>query len=400
MDIKKLFSAPAVIIDEKVKQPNGDLIGRIKEKLIRNNIPVIELDQIPNNNLIKSLKNVNFILLDWELFDDALRGTAQAEEIIKENFKFIRRIKKEVFVPIFIFSNSNPDNIKQQLIEKKLYNSDKPNFIFIKRKQDLFDSSYSRFYFFSLISNWIVSLPSIYVLKEWENSINKAKNKLFWDFYNINHKWPSVLQNTFTGDGSDVNYELGNFIFKNIMARTEPVKFDEEILKLEDNELSKEELRKVLEAERFIKNGSLPDIPFTGDIYSYRVDGEDFDRYNINIRPECDIARKSNPELYCLKAKIVNEDDINPTEQRDSEIRFINGAFIEKTNKIYLPFILSGKILEISLNDIKIKKWNTVKTNRIGRILPPYITAIQQKYSFYLQRQGLPAIPKRAIKDD
>ena len=69
---------------------------------------------------------------------------------------------------------------------------------------------------------------------------------------------------TFTEDGSNVNYELGNFIFKNIMARTEPIEFDEDILNLEDNDLTKDEIRKVLEAERFIKNDSLPsNIPFT-----------------------------------------------------------------------------------------------------------------------------------------
>ena len=38
MDIKKIFSAPALIIDEKVREPNGDLIGHIKGKLIQNNI--------------------------------------------------------------------------------------------------------------------------------------------------------------------------------------------------------------------------------------------------------------------------------------------------------------------------------------------------------------------------
>lgn len=398
MDIKKLFSAPAIIIDEKVKHPNGDLIGRIKDKFIQNSIPIIEFEEIPSNQTIKSLINISFILLDWELFDNALRGTAQAEKIIQKNFKFIRKIKKEIFVPIFIFTNSEPDDVKIRLVEKKLYKNNKANFIFIKRKHELFDKTYRKFYFFKLISEWIKSMPSIYALKEWEYSLNIAKNKLFWDFYNINHKWPSVLQKTFTDDGSDVNYELGNFIFKNIMARTEPITFDKDILKIEDNELTKKELRNILESERFLKNEALPFMPFTGDLYKYRIDSENEDRYYLNIRPECNIARKSNPDLYCLKGKITNENDIN--SRNENEIQFINGSFIERTNKIYIPFLLSGKILEFSLNDIKVNKWNELKNDRLGRILPPYITAIQQKYSFYLQRQGLPAIPKKAIKDE
>ena len=72
--------------------------------------------------------------------------------------------------------------------------------------------------------------------------------------------------------------------------------------------------------------------------------------------------------------------------------------FIEKSNKIFLPFIVSGKIIEFSLNEIVIMKWNSLKESRKGRLLPPYITRVQQQYSFYLQRQGLPAIPEKAIK--
>jgi len=43
-------------------------------------------------------------------------------------------------------------------------------------------------------------------------------------------------------------------------------------------------------------------------------------------------------------------------------------------------------------------KWSEYKARRIGRLLPPYITRLQQKYAFYLQRQALPAIPEKAMK--
>ena len=400
MDIKELFKGVAVVIDDKINdKESGDLILNIIEKLEKENIPLLKYNDIPDENIISDFNNVSFILLDWELFEKPEGRYFDEKPFIDNVINFIKTLQQVTFVPIFIFSHLESDTIITKLSEEDLYNDRSSNYIFVKKKSDLI-SDEDENKVFTEIENWLKQTPSIYVLKEWENQLNQAKNKLFWDFYNINHKWPSVLQKTFTDDGSDVNYELGNFIFKNIMARTEPIKFDEDILKIEDNELSKEELRNVLEAERFIKNNSLPDMPHTGDIYSYRVEGEDIDRYYVNIRPECDIARKSNPELYCLKGKIIDEDDINPKEQRDNEIRFVNGAFIEKANKVYLPFVISGKILEFSLNDIKIKKWNSVKAERIGRILPPYITAIQQKYSFYLQRQGLPAIPEKAIKNE
>ena len=267
---------------------------------------------------------------------------------------------------------------------------------------------------FSEIESWLKKVPSIYVLKEWESSLNKAKRDLFWSFYEINHKWPSVLQKTFKDDGSDVNYELGSFIFKNILARTERIDFDEEILKLDDDKITKEDIRKVLEAERFIKNNSLPDMPFTGDLYKlhkYELSENatsDKEIYYLNIRPECDIIRDKEPELYCLECAILDENRINSGQ--DNQVLFQNGNLIERVNVVYIPFI-DGKIIHVKLKEIKIFSWKqklfTKRDNkvrefgktRIGRILPPYITKIQQKHAFYLQRQGLPVIPDKAIGD-
>lgn len=182
------------------------------------------------------------------------------------------------------------------------------------------------------------------------------------------------------------------------MARTERIKFDDSILRLEDDKITEKDIRKILEAERFIKKENLPPIPFTGDLYKKSPNGK---TYLLNIRPECDIIRKDNPSLYCLEGRVIDENFINSTKEEDKKkkITFENNGFIEKSNKLYLPFIDEGKILEFTLNDIAIIKWNDLKEKRIGRILPPYITRIQQKYAFYLQRQGLPAIPDKAIFD-
>jgi len=391
MDIQRLFSGVAVVIDDQINKPDSkDLIHQIVKKLDDKNIPMLKYEYVPDSETISHFQNINFVLLDWELFDKPVPGAPFDEEIhINDILDFISRLKEITFLPIFIFTRLNPNGIIEKLEQKELYKKDDNNYIFVKQKDDLIENDK----LFEEIENWLKQTPSIYVLKEWEYSLIEARNKLFWDFYNINHKWPSVLQKTFTDDGSDVNYELGNFIFKNIMARTEPMQFDDDILKIEDKDLSKEEIRKVLEAERFIKQDSLPDIPFTGDLFKYQTDSRE--RYYLNIRPECDIARKSNPKLYCIKGKDIDETLIN--SGNDDEIKFNKGSFISKSNKIYLPFIVAGKILEFSFNDIEVKKWKSIKEDRVGKILPPYITAIQQKYAFYLQRQGLPAIPEKAI---
>lgn len=426
MDIKDLFKGVAVVIDDEIYD-NDKEIFKIVELLENENIPLLKYNDIPDENITSNFNNLSFILLDWELTpsisvstEGSISGTTettilkpQIDTLGKKNVEFIKKIKTVTFAPIFIFSHLDPGGIIEKLVDAGLYERDKSNYIFIKNKNELIKDDK----LFQEIGEWLRQTPSIYVLKEWEKSLNEAKTKLFWDFYGINHKWPSVLQKTFTDDGSDVNYELGNFIFKNIMARTEPIKFDEEILKLGDIDLTKDEIRKVLEAERFLKQDSLPDLPFTGDlfkVYKYELSEEaisEKELYYLNIRPDCDIVRNSNPELYCLECEIIDETKINST--KSDQIVFDKGTFIEKTVNAYLPFADNGKIFRINFKVLKILKWNqelfpkqksgikrNFKQTRIGRILPPYITAIQQKYSFYLQRQGLPAIPEKAIKDD
>lgn len=412
MNINELFSGVAVVIDNNIHNAeSGDQIIQIVKKLEEYHIPLLKYENIPDIEIIKQFNNINFILLDWDLNEPVITeevapvsGTLEltipktSEDLnVRANIEFIEDLKKITFAPIFIFSKEAPETIIGALGD--LYVRDSSNHIFVKKKDDLI-SEKDENKIFTEIEEWLKTIPSIYVLKEWEAALHKAKKDLFWDFYNINHKWPAVLHKTFKDDGSDVNYELGNFIFKQIMARTEPIKFCEDILKIEDDDISKDDIRKILEAERFIQDDSLPDIPFTGDLYQYQVPGEEEKRYFLNIRPECDIAiqkgKTANPELYCLKGKLINEYLINSGSE--DEIKFNKGVFIEKTNNIFLPFVVNDRILGFSFQDIKIKKWNSLKKDRVGKILPPYITRIQQKYSFYLQRQGLPAIPVKAIE--
>lgn len=411
MEIKKLLSGIAIIIDDNIKEENsGDPILKIRNQLKKNHIPILEYEDLPDDSEIPNLKNISFILLDWELFKRPELGMYIDEApFINNNIKFLKLIKNVGFAPVFIFSNQPLNSIIRKLSEEDLYNEDSNNYIFIKQKGDLLSEDNDNL-LFAEIENWLRKFPSMYVLKKWEYSLSEAKRKLFWDFYEINPNWPSVLQKTFTDDGSDVNYELGNFIYKNLSARAEQITFDNNILDQEDDNIPKEDIRKVLEAERFIKNDSLPGKPCTGDLFECEVteNGLKKQGYYLNIRPECDITRDNNPELYCLKCLILNEKRIN--SGKTDSVLFINGTFIEKANNAYISFIDDGKILEVFFKNVKIFKWedklkdkNDKETGkifnktRIGRLLPPYITKVQQRYSSYLQRQGLPAIPEKAI---
>ena len=53
----------------------------------------------------------------------------------------------------------------------------------------------------------------------------------------------------------------------------------------------------------------------------------------------------------------------------------------------------NGKIIKFRM-DLVIRKFREIKDKRIGRVLPPYITRIQQKCSQYIVREGTMPIPR------
>jgi hypothetical protein len=398
-NVLDLFKGVGVIIDDALANPNSaDVIWKIKKHFENKNVPVLPYSELPTNEKVSNFNTVSFLLLDWDLYGRLPAGVSKPQTATEDNIEFIKQFNAVCFAPIFIFSNENTDDIKNKLSQENLYDASQNNHIFIESKSNLKQART----LFSKIKSWLQKTPSMYVLKEWESSLSKAKRDLFWDFYSTNPNWTNILKNTFQTDGVDENHELCTLIYKNLIARTNSPAFDEKILDKNVKSISKDDLRKVLECERFLKNEKLSDIPATGDIFKeeYQEGGEAKYKYWINIRPDCDIVRNNNSiELYCLKGRIIDEHKINK-KQKDSinfSIKDGNGVFEEKINHAFVAFIDDGKIIEFLFRDIKIKKWDEIKAKRIGRLLPPYITRLQQKYSFYLQRQGLPAIPEKAI---
>lgn len=391
-NVLDLFRGVGVIIDDALADDNSkDIICRITKYFENKNIPFLTFTELPVDEKVKNFNSVSFLLLDWDLYGSQLEaGISRPQTATDDNINFIKEFNKICFSPIFIFSNENIDDIKSKLSNSGLYDCTKSNHIFVESKINVRQARA----LFSKIKAWLSKTPSMYVLKEWEKSMTKAKCDMLWDFYAINPMWANFLKETLKDDGADENHELSLLLYKNLIARTTPVTFDEAILKPTRHKPTKEDLRKVLECERYLKNDKIPDIPATGDIF------KENSSYYINIRPDCDIVRKGDDvKLYCLKGSAIKEKYIN-AKKKSSKIIFEKGTFIEKAYNAYVSFVDDGKIIEFKFNDNNLiqKEWRNLKNIRIGRLLPPYITRLQQKYAFYIQRQGLPAIPDKAIK--
>lgn len=391
LDVKRLFSGVGIVIDdqinEKVELPSG--IHKIIQTLEEEGFPLIKYDALPLNKNLPHLHSVSFILLDWKLVGD---GVSQTESMIKENVEFIKDLKNHSWLPVFIFSNEDKDSIARRLEEEGLTH------VLVRTKQEV-DTSEK---FFGELKEWLKSTPSAYVLKEWERAKRNAKRIMLWDFYDAHKEWPRILSKSISDDGASIDVELIQFLQKNLTSRISYPNISREIIhSVEFPQPPKADLRRLIEHERFVKytDTDQPGYPLVGDIYreseqfycSVHTDCPELKcEYLLNVRPDCDIIRDKK-DIYFLKGTILDE-----TKIESGEVVFKDGTFIEKINEVYVAFI-EGKIVKFSFRKLEIRKWKEMKTFRIGRLLPPYITRIQQKYSFYLQRQGLPALPNEAI---
>lgn len=381
-DIVQLFSGISVVIDEAIHahENTPNRIQVIAESIKKRHIPVLEYEDLPDNDELSKLHSISFLVLDWNL--SGVHPVPEAT--IMDNIEFIKNLFDICFVPLFIFSDEDSHTIEVALSEHGITPQNSP--VFIKKKEDL-DSVEK---LFGEIEKWIKNTPSVYVLKEWEKATREAKTIMLSELSSTSPFWPAVLTKAIQDDGGDKNWELMNSLQNNLSYRIVYPKFDNDIIDLKKEDVTKEEIRKILECERFVPNKKLPDYPFAGDVYL--IEGD----YYINIRPDCDIIREKK-DLYLLKGVVIDEKKIN--SESEDEIKFYKGEFQEKNNNCYVAFI-DGKILCFSLRKLTIKKWSGkegIKSNRCGRLLPPFITKIQQKYSSYIQRQGLPSIPQKAI---
>lgn len=399
METKEYFRGIAVIIDNDINDSTAN-IQNILSQLQEEGIPYLSYSELPQENNLKSFRDISFILLDWELSSDVETTKAIEEGVVlpetlkksgkDENITFIKSLADYCFCPIFIFSNQNVDLIIEELVKTDLFVNGKPNQIFVMRKSELTEKNK----LFIEIDKWIKNNPSIYVLKEWEHKYRNSRTQMFYDFQKYSSEWPKILWKNYATDGVNSSLELGELISRNLSTRMTPFEFLDEILKAGEESFNKEELRQVLEGERFLVNANLDNREIApGDVF-YNSSA-----YYLNIRAACDLVPDRNKngsklddvELYLLKGTRLTK----PQESKCFDKGL--GHFSEKDCQVIIFPIVKGKAIDFRFKDLEINTWGNLKTKRIGRILPPYITRIQQKYGLYIQRQGLPRIPTEAI---
>lgn len=395
MDLRDLLSGIAVVIDDAFSDDLSDQGNGKKEadgifKIVR----VIEQEwklpfyrssaMPPDQTWPNLLQAASFVLLDWKLWKS---GSSQLEdEGIKKNIKFLEQAKNYL-VPVFIFTNESPDDVEDNLPVTIYENHPEgKNFIFIQRKNDLMSGDSLNF---EPIEEWIRNNASVYALKTWERALHYAKIDLFGSMNMRSPDWPRVFWKAYCDDGVDPSSSLTHLINDSLRGRMQTNAFDDEILEASSSEISSEDLRALISETSFRSDESLPSEEIRcGDVFQ-STGG----KFSLNIRPDCDcIPRNGNVddvELYCVEGKVVRNSDLRKS--------YKNGHFEERVWESLAFSIYQEKSVRFDFRKLSVIKFSALRNNRIGRLLHPYLTRIQQRYALYLQRQGLPRVPEGAM---
>ncbi len=88
---------------------------------------------------------------------------------------------------------------------------------------------------------------------------------MFREWYQYAPQWVSVIWNMLKADSSEVQDEFGEFLTRNIVNRITAFHFEETLFALKGKS-DIEELRKVIERERYIEySENIPGQAYTGD---------------------------------------------------------------------------------------------------------------------------------------
>lgn len=401
-DLKSLFRGIAVLIDDEVKVEQSE-IDQLAKQIESDNSHVIRIPELPTDEQLDTLTEAAFFILDWNLHaiqteagmpgDIPLvhvpRGLARAH--VDSNIDFLKKIRDRRFAPVFIFTNEEPGTVKQTLSDAGLFSDGPSDHIFVLGKAEVLKTGV-----FTILADWIKGHPSAYVLKRWEAAYANTRNSFFVDFYSLSHLWPVVLWQTYSDDNVSEAAELTSMIGRNIISRLAPVPFDKNIVAAANHveavakEVKPEEVRKVLEGERFIRQNRLQAEVSVGDVF------KDKGKYFVNVRPECDCVARDGQDvdkvkLYLIRGDKVTDNNFHKTFNADL------GNFNDRDTSGTVFAIYDGVTVCFQFQDLQIGEWADWKGKRIGRLIPPYSTKLQQRFGAFIQRIGLARIPSQAV---
>lgn len=417
---------PAVIVDDKIEGSDQSLEA-ILGQLAAAEIPVVRLQSLPTLDAVVHWRRFGLIILDWQLtYGEAVDTTVPlgvpvpsglAEDSREQVTAFVRELLESTALPVFIASNSNVDEIKSHLAaELADFGAVLDQRVKVYKKSELHESLLTE------LDTWLSHRPSLVALQSWSQAYLAAETAAFQAFMQAEEDWVAAVYRASVVDGSAFEQELRELLARNIVNRLGRLDISWQPPAAGEQLTDGGALRHVLHMGAVIPDAALdPREVGTGDLFVRADAVEPFDEIDIVVTPECDLLRGDELRITYLRAKCKP----NAT-QSNSKKRVDAAGRPDRLHLITCLLTPRGDEYDISLKDWEVVAISSLtpvqalvgtdaaggnnanepasptsprdaplwpKMRRIGRLMDPYITHVQQNYALATIRKGLAKIP-------
>jgi hypothetical protein len=384
-----VLHGPVVFIDDQLNDELTDA-SKLAAQIRDSGRPLATYTALPPIDHQTHWRSLGFVVLDWDLVPGSpgMIGSSTLSDFQRQElFAWLTLFMSQIFCPVFIVSAEDTADISRQVSENQaLERAASTGRIAVFSKSSLLDD------FVGYLENWVASRPALTALNIWANELESASNRLFLDMDDLAPDWPAYVWSNAKADGVDPSFELASVLSANLLHRIDPLSFEVPAIAEYTGELTRPAMRRVLQGRTALPGNRLyPTMVQPGDLFS----DEDGNVLWLNVTPACHtvLNRPASPgEEPEPAAVILHLVKGTRLERPGSKSAF--GKLKEKDgpNGAVVHAVLDDAPVHFDFKDPQISTWGELEARRIGRLLPPYITLIQQRHAAFLMNEGLPRV--------
>jgi hypothetical protein len=398
-----ILTGPVAFIDDEIDETSS-VAYQLLEEIRATGRPVAAAADLPDDPEIwfDHWQGLAYIVIDWDLSPGSVGMTGGATLSAfrrKKLYDFIAALMARIYCPIFIVSAENTDSIEQQIAQNPdLHRSDGT----LDERIKVFPKDVVLNHLDTHVSQWVGKSPALAALTAWAGEQNRAKNQLFIDLNEGAADWPVYIWQAAEVDQVDPAYELTTAISTNLINRLRPIEFDAELMSTDPQDGSSAARRRVSQGRTTIGAERLSDrMVLPGDIFKFNdaLAGEVW----INVSPACHtVGRLIKMEADGTEVREpVHLHLLRGMKQTwpksDGELRNMDSK--DRSNSLVLHTVLEGEPYKFVFAEARIESWSDMKPRRVARLLPPFITRLQQLHAAYIQSEGLPRVTLKLYAD-
>lgn len=403
MSIESLFlGGTALIVDDQINEKTSK-INNVRIELEGEGASFLTYERIPEKKFWPTFGSLSFLIVDWKIDSEnelglmgVNIGSQRKHEQELEVMSFIEHVIEEHFLPVLLFSQEDLTPIRESIMQNThLSSALSKGQLAIYEKADMSSKTIKE-----CLVSWCEHNPSVYILKTIDSAMHQARNNLLKTLSKYDPHWPLVIYQTLKEDNSQaIDSELSELLIDSMIGRMASINYDENVMKQEPKTVETSELINLYsDAKLYLYPSGSSVSHHSGDVYRY-IDETNNKFYLINITAGCDL--RSGKMLF-LKGKPVSDLRENYHEKF---------GLIEKAVHSLVPAFDGNPCVEFKFPDYFTKKLsnssdrvpvgdnpNQKVYKRIGRLIHPYVTTIQERFSNYICRQGSIRPPKDILK--